>query len=121
MAEEAYRAMKRPIPVIERVAEILQDMARNREEPITYGELRDRVGRGIPQGYGAILSKLCRAEQALGRPPLSALVVAKSSGMPGAQYYQMLDEVYPSRYDTRDKHLAWQQSLEDVYAYWADR
>ena len=67
----------------------------------------------------AILDTISRREHRNGRPLLSAVVVRKNEGTPGAGFFKLAKEL--GRCNGSDDLECWSKELHRVYAYWAKR
>lgn len=107
--------------------EILQDLARRKEGPVTYGWLFDELGRRghkRPEMFqvssGRLLGDIAMLELREGRPPLTALVVNQDRGLPGSGFWDVLTlGAYTGKYDLSDKDQAWFSAFTDVIYYWS--
>jgi hypothetical protein len=63
---------------------------------------------------GAVLAAIDRAEDAAGRPLLSAVVVRQTTGMPGATFFAFARELR----DGGDDVALWERELQRVHDYW---
>lgn len=69
---------------------------------------------------GAYLFRIAHEEDAAGRPPLTAIVVHKSDGRPGAGLVQAMHEVaYARKGETA--HEIFERASADVFAFWRGR
>jgi len=94
------------------------------EGTITYGELAPFAGFLSSTPYlgsrlSPFLRRIDKAEQRHGRPLLSALVVTKASGTPGAGFYALTAKLglHPGGID----EAYWQRELNRTHAYHRDR
>jgi hypothetical protein len=65
---------------------------------------------------GRILDEVNHAEHAAGRPLLSAIVIAKETGMPGEGFFTCARDL--RRYTGRDDLAYWVEELRRVHDYW---
>jgi hypothetical protein len=82
---------------------------------ITYRELG--AGRGW---VGAYLYRIAHEEDAAGRPPLTAIVVRKHTGLPGPGLAEAMDQVGYLRPGETDSEV-FRRATADVFGYWRDR
>ena len=68
---------------------------------------------------GRVLDDVNRAEHAAGRPLLSAVVIAKDTGMPGEGFFTCARNL--KRYAGRDDLAYWVEELRRVHDYWSGR
>ena len=86
---------------------------------VTYGELALLLPVYIHPGsyaFTRLLSQVCAAEEAAGHGLLCALVVAKSTGIPGAGFFRGAAE---RGYDSSNPDQYWRDELDRLFAYWA--
>jgi hypothetical protein len=67
---------------------------------------------------GRILDEVNYAEHAAGRPLLSAVVIAKETGMPGEGFFTCARDL--GRYTGRDDLAYWVEELRRVHDYWSE-
>jgi hypothetical protein len=95
-------------------------IAATERRTITYGELaRSMTTVGLTarsRALVALLNDACGNEAAEGRPMLGSVVVAKTSGMPGAGYFRAAHELGRDVDDERD---FWERELERVFEQWS--
>jgi len=118
VAPRAVRASAdRPLPTersaaLEAVHQRIIDAARE-GLTLTYEQLQTNRGH-----VGRFLHTIALDEATAGRPPLTALVVSKATGMPGEGFLPALEEVgYAQPGETLQ--AAWERAVTDVHAYWA--
>jgi hypothetical protein len=82
---------------------------------LTYSELETSRGH-----VGRYLFNISRNEADLGHPPLTAIVVSKSTGRPGDGFLPAMIEIGFAR---RGESLAevWKRAVTAVHAYWTNR
>jgi hypothetical protein len=66
---------------------------------------------------GRVLDEANHAEHAAGRPLLSAVVIAKDTGMPGEGFFTCARNL--RRYAGRDDLAYWVEELRRVHDYWS--
>ena len=66
-----------------------------------------------------ILDNISRAEYLLGRPLLTAVVIGKTTDMPGVGFFDLAQKL--GEYDGDDRLLYWRKELRRVHNYWARR
>ena len=66
---------------------------------------------------GRLLDDVNRAEQAAGRPLLSAVVIGKDSNLPGAGFFECARDL--RLYSGNDDLAYWMQELKRVHDYWS--
>lgn len=97
----------------------LINVARKREI-VTYSELCLRIPSvGLyPHSFifTQLLREVCHEEYAKGHHQLCALVVSKSTGMPGGGYFS---DTAPLKRDFGDLVEEWRADVEDVFEYWS--
>lgn len=94
---------------------VLINVARLRTT-ISYSELAAEVGlHQRDRRFSRWLYTLCGEEVKAGRANLCALVVGKSSGIPGAGYFKG----YPESAQVRRK--LWEAEAEAAWEYWGDQ
>lgn len=102
------------------VRALLYELARAREV-VTYTEfcLRLSTVRLHPHSFifAHLLREVCNEEEAKGSGVLCALVVSKTTGMPGAGYFRRREF---ERMQPDDLEGHWRAELEDVFARWAE-
>ncbi len=93
---------------------------------ITYSELAAELQTARVHYHSFLMARLLDeiggAEIAAGRGVLAAVVVRKSSGMPGGGYFRE-SALLGDRPDAAlppELEAMWREDLEAVYAYWAD-
>lgn len=86
--------------------------AAHRGQTITYRELGG--GRGW---IGSYLYRIAHEEDAAGRPPLTAIVVRKDTGMPGPGLADAMEQVGYLRRGERDEDV-FQRATADVFEFW---
>jgi hypothetical protein len=80
---------------------------------VTYGELETSRGH-----VGMYLLHLSQDEAAAGHPPLTSIVVSKTTGRPGDGYLPAMLEVgYARPGETMDE--VWERAVGDVFKFWA--
>lgn len=104
------------MPIRQRLLEIAR-----RRGYTTYGEIAPLVGLDTenPDDRNAmsqILADIARAEQAAGRPMLTAVVIRADQNMPGDGFFTIAQEF--GRYAGGDRLLFWIGSLNEVHEYW---
>jgi hypothetical protein len=102
--------------------ERLQQIARERET-VYYSEIAPVLGIDTGDPYfgvriGRILDEVNHAEHAAGRPLLSAVVIAKETGMPGEGFFTCARDL--RRYSVRDDLAYWVEELQRVHDYWSE-
>jgi hypothetical protein len=100
----------------------LQEIAR-RGGTTYYSELAPLLGIDTSDPYfgvriGRLLDGVNYAEHAAGRPLLSAVVIAKESGMPGEGFFTFARNL--RLYTGRDDLAYWVEELRRVHAYWSE-
>ena len=85
---------------------------------VTYSELALLPVYIHPGSYAfsRLLGQVCSDEFEAKQALLCALVVAKSTGMPGAGFFRGLAE---RGIDTSDLETCWRSEVERVFAYWS--
>lgn len=66
---------------------------------------------------GSILDRVNRAEDAAGRPLLSAVVVTPATGLPDARFFAYARQV--GAHVGLDDRGVWKRELQRVHDYWA--
>jgi hypothetical protein len=117
-ARPARPAGQRPPPTgrsaaLEAVYQRIIEAARD-GRVLTYEELHTNRGH-----VGTYLHTIALDEAAAGRPPLTALVVSKSTGLPGEGFMPALEEVGYAQ-PGESLQAAWERAVADVHAYWAE-
>jgi hypothetical protein len=87
-----------------------------------YSELAPLIGSDSSDPYfgvriGRIPDEVNHAEHAAGRPLLSAIVIAKETGMPGEGFFTCARDL--KRYAGRDDLAYWVEELRLVHYYWS--
>jgi hypothetical protein len=100
----------------------LQEIAR-RGGTANYSELAPLLGIDTGNPYfgvriGQLLDEVNYTEHAAGRPLLSAAVIAKESGMPGAGFFTCARNL--RRYTGSDDLAYWVEELRRVHDYWSE-
>lgn len=99
--------------------EIMVTVARN-QGLITYSELCAQLTTAYLYYHSPAVTRLLieigDAEMKAGRPVLPAVVVSKSTGMPGAGYFKLAFGEAEAQQDAR---AIWEADLATVYAYWS--
>jgi hypothetical protein len=86
----------------------------SRGETISYLELG--AGRAM---VGRYLVRIAAEEAVAGRPPLTAVVVRKDSGLPGAGFLEAMEQVgYVQSTAGSDERAVWGRALRETYEYW---
>ncbi len=92
------------------------------ERLITYSELCAMLKTAYIHFHSPFLTGLLidigREEHEAGRPILPAVVVSKTSGIPGAGYFKA-GEGEDTSESTDDPKALWQADLERLYEYWS--
>jgi hypothetical protein len=101
--------------------DLLQEIAR-RGGTSYYREIAHLLGIDTGDPYfgarvGRVLDELNHAEHAAGRPLLSAVVIAKATGMPGEGFFTCARDL--RRYTGRDDLAYWVDELRRVHHYWS--
>ncbi|MCD6391301.1 MAG: hypothetical protein J7L92_04850 [Dehalococcoidia bacterium] len=123
----------------------LVERARNKKticygELEVYNELQARFGEGVRTVIGQVVGACGEGELRNGRPPISAIVVAKDTGCPGQGFYglsELSGTPQDIAYDTWEgkgikgeaipieiqikRVKFWQQKLKEVHAFWAGK
>jgi len=88
-------------------------------ETITYSDLSLRLQYAPlhPHSFlfSHILRDICREEETAGHGQLCALVVSKTTGMPGGGYFRR--DIWHNL-ETDDLETMWRSELESVFDYW---
>lgn len=94
---------------------------------ITYSELAAELQTARVHYHSFLMAKLLNEiggeEIEAGRGALPAVVVRKSSGMPGGGYFRE-SALFGNRPDAAlppELEAMWREDLEAVYAYWAEQ
>ena len=90
-------------------ARLIESAANGRT--ITYGELGPRWW------VGTYLFRIAHEEDAAGRPPLTSIVVRKTSGRPGPGLLEAMQEISYARPGEMEDAV-WRRAVADVFAYW---
>lgn len=104
---------------------LMIDTARARST-ITYSELAAQMQTARVHYHSFLMAKLLDEiggeEIQAGRGVLPAVVVRKSSGMPGGGYFRESAQLFGTPQDAPPPELEalWRDDLEAVYAYWAE-
>ena len=77
----------------------------------------DTRGPAFGAQVGRLLDAVNRAEHAAGRPLLSAVVIAKKTGMPGKGFFTGARDL--GVYTGHDDRAYWQEELRRVHDYWS--
>jgi hypothetical protein len=86
----------------------------SRGETINYLALG--AGRAM---IGRYLYRIAREEAQANRPPLTSVVVQKTTGMPGAGFREaMLDAGYLDVSSEDDERTIWERAFTETCAYW---
>lgn len=81
---------------------------------LTYSDLKTSRGH-----VGKYLFSISRAEADQGHPPLTSLVVSKTTGMPGDGFLPAMEEVgFAHRGDKLEP--VWKRAVAEVHAFWAN-
>jgi len=103
---------------VENMRRVLIGVAQ-RGETISYGVLAQEIGmHHRDPKFMVLLTAVCRQETALNRGRLCALVVRKSSGIPGGGYF-----TYKTAWDgkTYEAIEMWRVDRDWVWEYWNGR
>ena len=89
---------------------------------VYYSEIAPLLGIDTGDPYfgariGRILDEVNHAEHAAGRPLLSAVVIAKETGIPGEGFFTCTRNL--RRYTGRDDLAYWVEELRSVHDYWS--
>ncbi|MGH2614979.1 MAG: hypothetical protein ACRDJC_07055 [Thermomicrobiales bacterium] len=76
----------------------------------------DPAHPGFTAKLGAVLDAIDRAEDAEGRPLLSAVVVMRATGMPGATFFAFARE--RELHGGGDDRALWERELQRVHDDW---
>lgn len=105
----------------EEMRQMMIETAR-RGQLITYSELCASLKTAYLHYHSPqivkLLDEIGMAERDAGRPILPAVVVGKQSGIPGAGYFRIADEVHDAQ-GSVDPKAIWQADLQDVFDYWS--
>ncbi len=85
---------------------------------VTYGELALLLPIYVHPGsyaFTRLLGQVCSAADEAGEGPLCALVVSKSTGVPGAGFFRGAAE---QGIDVSDYERYWREQVERVFARW---
>lgn len=82
---------------------------------LTYSQLETSRGH-----VGKYLFSISRAEADEGHPPLTALVVSKTNGLPGDGFLPAMIEV-GFAHQGESLEAVWNRAVADVHAFWAER
>ena len=93
----------------------LIEVARQRSL-MTYSDAARLVGLPAVSVGPLVLDRINEREHTEGRPLLSALVVSKSTGMPGAGFYGIASRL--GLYNDEEPFDYWRQELQRVYSAW---
>lgn len=80
---------------------------------LTYGDLETNR-----RYVGQYLFNISRAEADLGHPPLTAIVVHKTNGMPGDGFLPAMEEI-GFAHPGEKLEPVWKRAVDDVHAFWA--
>lgn len=99
----------------------LHEIARQ-GDMVYYSEIAPLLGIDTGDPYfgarvGRVLDEVNHAEHAAGRPLLSAVVIAKDTGMPGEGFFTCARDL--RRYAGRDDLAYWVEELRRVHDYWS--
>jgi hypothetical protein len=104
----------------EEMRSVLIDCARMRKT-VTYTDvcLMIQTVQMHPHSFifTRILSEVCAEEEERGHGVLCALVVSKTTGIPGAGYFRGMAEL---GHDMSDLEASWRAELEQVFDYWSN-
>lgn len=107
--------------VIAEMRMILIACAQQRQT-ITYGELALRIQSCAVHPHSIVFAHLlreaCRQAEAAGEGLLCALVVTRTTGMPGGGYFRRDD--LPPDLDASDLEAFWRSELEQVFVHWSE-
>jgi hypothetical protein len=99
--------------------QIMVTVARS-QHLITYSELCAQLTTAYLYYHSPAVTRLLieigDAEMKVGRPVLPAVVVSKSTGMPGAGYFKL---AMGERDDPQGARALWEADLAALYAYWS--
>ncbi len=104
------------------IYEKLREVART-HRLITYGEVAEVIGLDWQKNFGKcrqiprVLEKICTTENEHGRPMLSAVVVRKDAGIPGAGFFVVASDL--KRFRGTDTKSFWQSERDRVWDYWS--
>lgn len=92
------------------------------ERVISYSELCAMLKSAYIHFHSPFLTRLLieigQEEHEAGRPILPAVVVSKTSGIPGAGYFKSGDGETDE--STDDPKVLWQADLERLFDYWSE-
>lgn len=114
LTEAEYSAVK------EEMRAIMIEVAKARDT-ITYSELALRLSVHIHYHsflMARLLNEIGNEEIQAGRGVLPAVVVRKSSGIPGGGYFNGISHTHDN---LDDLEVWWRDDLEALYDYWADQ
>lgn len=98
--------------------DILIQVAQQRQT-ITYGELANLLStvtlHPYAYAFGALLREVCDDEENAERGLICALVVQKSSGIPGNGYFR---HAQSCGRDISDIQICWQNEIVKLYSVW---
>jgi hypothetical protein len=106
-----------PLALFERLQEIARQGG-----TVYYSEVAPLLGIDTGDPYfgarvGRVLDEMNYAEHAAGRPLLSAVVIAKDTGMPGEGFFTCARNL--RRYAEGDDLAYWVEELQRVHDYWS--
>ena len=78
---------------------------------IMYGDVAPRWW------VGTYLFRIAHEEDAADRPPLTSIVVRKTSGRPGPGFLQAMQEIGYARQGETEEAV-WRRAVADVFTYW---
>jgi hypothetical protein len=116
--QQSSKRVEVPLALYERLREI----ARSGEEPTNYKAVAPFAGI-IPKGQGfmtklrPLLDEINDREHAADRPLLSAVVVAKKTGIPGVGFFTYARGL--GLHTGTDDRAYWQVELQKVRDYWS--
>ena len=93
----------------------LIEVARQRNL-MTYSDAARLVGLPAVSVGPLVLDRINKREHTEGRPLLSALVVSKSTGIPGKGFYEIASSL--GLYNDEEHCKYWRQEVQRVYAAW---
>lgn len=109
--------------VKEEMRAIMIEMARARET-ITYSELALRLQTAYVHYHSFTMARLLNdigsEEIDAGRGVLPAVVVTKTTGIPGGGYFGIARHEVADANELNELEAYWRQDLEAVFDYWAD-
>ncbi len=109
------------LATVQKIHAILTEAAKGRRI-LSYSDVMQAIGWSHIHTYqrnvfAYLLKAIANMELGAGHPPLTALVVAKNTGIPSDSFFEFARSEARLRKDETDREY-WSREIERVYAFW---